>query len=133
MKKETFITEWHISEYEGRRSGDVVLFQGKKLSQCKKLRAWIRWDKYLIRYYDILWFAGYEGSEFLLKPISELKAMLDNYIKDYPILKLINDAENFTKDFRHRWFYAKIHGISKAELGIISDDTIYKYFETDNY
>ena len=128
MKKEILIHKWDSGDYEGMRSGKVVLFQGKKLSHCKKLRAWIRWDKYLIRYYDLLWFCGFEGSEFLLPGIDELKIILEKYIKDYPIQKLSEDAEKFTCEFRMRWFYAKIKGISKNELDLITDKSIENYF-----
>lgn len=129
MENEIFISKWHISDYSGRRCGEMTLFQGEKLSLCEKLMEWIRWGKYLIRYKDILWFCGYEKQNYTRPTLSELKGLFEKYIKDKPLLELCEDAENFSGQKRKRWFYAKIHQISKQELDLISDDDIEKYYD----
>ena len=139
MRKEIFIHKWEISDYSGRRCGKIVLFQGKKFSFCKKLTAWIRFDKYLIRWYDILWFAGFEGEEYGIKEsgIDNLLDKFNQYIGENEIIKFVKEVEDFaSNDNRFRWFYAKAHNLSKKELDKLSDEFIMgefnKQYENDN-
>lgn len=132
MYKEIFIEKWHISDYSGRRSGDVYLFQGEKLSLCEKLREWVRWGKYLIRYKDILWFCGYEKQNYIRPTFKEIILLFEEYVKDKPLFDLCKKAEKFTEEKRKRWYYSKVHQISKKELDLILDDEIDKYFDGYN-
>jgi len=105
MENEIFISKWHISDYAGRRSGEVFLFQGKKLALCEKLREWVRWGEFLIRYKDILWFCGYEKQNYLRPSFEEVKFLFEKYIGEKPLYELCKRAEQFSGQQRKRWFY----------------------------
>lgn len=50
---DTFITKWHISDYDGRRNYDHCskeLLFGKKVYACKRLSSWFRYGEYLIKH-----------------------------------------------------------------------------------
>ena len=125
---EKYILEWQISDYKGRRGGEIVTFQNKKLSLCKGLTAWCRLDKYLIRFYDVLWFAGYEDEELFEISINELLQLFEKYINDFDIIKMCKNAEKFTTN-KERFFYGRVNSLSKSELDKISDEIILKYFK----
>lgn len=131
MQKQKYLIDWHISDYAGRRKGDVLNFQNEKLSHCKKLTAWVRFGKHLVRYADVLWFAGYDKKNYSLPPINDIKILFENFLNYKPILEIVKDAENYTNENYLRWFYSNIHGISRNQVDNLTDDFIEKYFNKD--
>ena len=120
----TIITTWHISDYSGRRSGIGVIFQNKPLFLCERLREWVRWGQYLIRYKDILWYCGYEKQNYLRPSLDELLFLFEKYIEDKPLFQLAEEVERFSNEKHKRWFYAKLMQISKKQLDLIPDKKI---------
>ena len=123
------IHKYEKGDYEGRARGEKVFFQGRKLSFCNKLTAWVKYDKYLIRYYDILWFAGYTGEDFRLPDnIEYIKELFIKYIGEKDIIQLANEYDKYKISNKMRNFYGRFNNISKYDLDKISDHKINDFF-----
>lgn len=51
--KETFITEWKISDYDGRRDNNIMsigTINGEHVYACERLTTWFRLGKYIIKH-----------------------------------------------------------------------------------
>jgi hypothetical protein len=128
MQKQKFLIDWHISDYAGRRKGDIEIFQDEKLSHCKKLTAWVRFGKHLIRYVDVLWYVGYDERNYMLPEIKDLKILFENFLNYRPILEIVKEAENYSNENYIRWFYANLKQISRKEVDSLTDDYLKDYF-----
>ena len=119
------ISKFHRNEYAAWRDGERVKFQSKVLSKCKHLTSWIRVDNYLIRFEELLWYAGMKLEEIPHTcEILELKNLFELHIKDKPILELCQEIEDYGNNNKMRWFYARTRCLTKREIDKLSDEFI---------
>lgn len=109
--------------------GETIKFQCKKLSKCRHLTAWIKFDKYLIRWMEVLWWGGAIESEMPYDlSIYEIKSLLDKYVGDKPLLEHIEEFKQWENNNRKRFWHASFEQLSKQETLNISDAEIEKRF-----
>ena len=120
---ENIILKWHISDYDGRRTGKEVVFQNKTMTLCKRLTSWIRLDNYLVKWHFLLWFCGYNGIQFLEEEnkIDELLKLFISHVGSEDVYSLAKKAEEYTRDNKLRWFHSQVHHLSKKEADEVEE------------
>jgi len=126
---ECYLSRWHISDYDGRRTGEQYVLNGMKLYKCKRLSEWIRGDEYLLRFRIVIWFLGGDWDEEI-DTIFDIGSRLKELLGDRDIFEIAGQAEEYCNKLpnRMRWFLAAVHHAKKEVVDAKSEKELVKYF-----
>lgn len=124
MKQHSFGVLYHRRKKTDKDSEflgtEIRLFQGKRLSPCTNLTAWIRWEEYLFRWYEVFWYLGCtDANKYDNLSPEKLHELAHMYIDEKPMLEVLKEVDKGLFKNKEAYFYARCNNLSRKDTKCI--------------